>query len=407
MSPIHPSHEHPNAEFGTVAFIPLRGGSKSIPGKNIKKLAGQPMALWAIRAAAGCAGIERVYVATDDDGIASVVNAEGLPKVEVIGRSAESATDTASTESALLEFANQYVFHRVVLVQATSPLILSSDLEAALARVDSGEADSVLSVVRQKRFLWRENEDGAAEPINYDPARRPRRQDFDGFLVENGAFYITDRGRLLTSKCRLSGRIATHEMEESSYFEIDEECDWAIVDELLRRRSDRAEAALHPQPAHPKIRMFVTDVDGVLTDAGMYYSESGEEIKKFNTRDGLGMRLLREAGIVVGIITSENTQIVERRAAKLKVDFLHQGIENKLQVLRAECDARGIPMEEVAYIGDDVNDLECLMAAGLSFSPINAAPKVLAIVNHVLGSKGGEGAVRQAAEQVLGTQAAR
>ncbi|MGE9269576.1 MAG: KdsC family phosphatase, partial [Verrucomicrobiales bacterium] len=143
-----------------------------------------------------------------------------------------------------------------------------------------------------------------------------------------------------------------------------------------------------------KIRMFVTDGDGVLTDAGMYYTDKGDELKKFNTRDGLGIRLLKEAGIVVGIITSEKTQIVERRGAKLDVDFLYQGTYKKLELLKRECQSRGIALDEVAYIGDDLNDLGCLESVGMSFAPADAVYRVKAIVNHVLETEGGKGAVR-------------
>ena len=105
------------------------------------------------------------------------------------------------------------------------------------------------------------------------------------------------------------------------------------------------------------IKLFLSDVDGVMTDAGMYYTESGDEFKKFNTHDGMAFQLLREAGIKTGIITTENTKIVERRAAKLKVDYLYQGkgFGNKLQAAKEICEKENITLQEVAYIGDDIN----------------------------------------------------
>ena len=151
-----------------------------------------------------------------------------------------------------------------------------------------------------------------------------------------------------------------------------------------------------------KIRLFLTDVDGVLTDAGMYYTESGDELKKFNTRDGMGLKLLREAGIKTGIITTENTRLVERRAAKLKVDHLVQGAYPKLNAALEICKAEGISLEETAYIGDDVNCLELLEAVGLAACPSDAVKKVKA-VNRILilDKKGGEGVVREFAELIL------
>ncbi|MFA6838406.1 MAG: HAD family hydrolase [Dysgonamonadaceae bacterium] len=152
------------------------------------------------------------------------------------------------------------------------------------------------------------------------------------------------------------------------------------------------------------IRLFLTDVDGVLTDGGMYYSENGDEMKKFNTRDGMGIRLLREAGIKTGIITSENTQIVERRAEKLKVDYVYQGRRDggKLQSAKEICEKEGISLKEVAYIGDDVNCLELLQNVGLAACPSDAMTKIKAIPGiYILSKKGGEGAMREFADIIL------
>ena len=142
-----------------VAFIPVRGGSKSIPLKNIKYLCGRPLVYWVIKAACGCEYIDKVYVATDSEQIKRTVESfqagmEGslFDKVEVIGRSAKSASDTASTEFAMLEFAKNYEFDHIVLVQATSPLLRSDDLNRGFQIFNSEGTDSVLSVVRQKRF---------------------------------------------------------------------------------------------------------------------------------------------------------------------------------------------------------------------------------------------------------------
>jgi 3-deoxy-D-manno-octulosonate 8-phosphate phosphatase (KDO 8-P phosphatase) len=150
------------------------------------------------------------------------------------------------------------------------------------------------------------------------------------------------------------------------------------------------------------IRLFLTDVDGVLTDAGMYYTEAGDELKKFNTRDGMGLKLLREAGIKTGIITTENTKMVERRAAKLKVDHLVQGAYPKVNAALEICKKEGISLEETAYIGDDVNCLELLQVVGLAACPADAVRKIKSIPGILLlEKKGGEGVVREFADLVL------
>jgi YrbI family 3-deoxy-D-manno-octulosonate 8-phosphate phosphatase len=153
-----------------------------------------------------------------------------------------------------------------------------------------------------------------------------------------------------------------------------------------------------------KIKLFLTDVDGVLTDGGMYYSENGDELKKFNTRDGMGFELLRKAGIKTGIITTENTKIVERRAAKLKVDYLCQGKKEggKLAAAKEICEKENITLKDVAYIGDDINCIHLLEAVGMAACPADAVPSVKNIKDiYELSMNGGEGVVREFVEMLL------
>src|SRR5438445_12278509 len=150
-----------------------------------------------------------------------------------------------------------------------------------------------------------------------------------------------------------------------------------------------------------RIRLVAMDVDGVLTDAGMYYSESGDELKKFNTRDGMGIKLLQAAGLVTAFITREKTTIVERRGQKLAVPEVHQGVDDKLAVLTTLAKKYGLSLDQVAYIGDDVNDLEALRAVGFSAAPAAPMPSVLKAVHYVCKKKGGEGAVRDLADLIL------
>jgi YrbI family 3-deoxy-D-manno-octulosonate 8-phosphate phosphatase len=165
-----------------------------------------------------------------------------------------------------------------------------------------------------------------------------------------------------------------------------------------RPRTRRAWAALK------RIRLFATDVDGVLTDAGMYYSDSGDELKKFNTRDGMGIKLLQRAGLLTALVTQEATKLVARRAEKLAIPEVHQGAEDKLAVLREMADRHGMTLREVAYMGDDINDLAALRAVGFSAAPADALPAVRKAVTYLCRAKGGEGAVREVAELILEIQ---
>lgn len=382
----------------TIVFIPVRGGSKSIPRKNIKEIAGKPLVHWVLDAALDSGIFDAVYVSTDDDEIKQVVLSHPESgRITVIGRSKEAASDTASTESAMLEFAEVNSFETITLLQATSPLTTGEDIRNACEMFDSDpDCGGVLSVCRQERFIWQESTDGYFKPENYDPANRPRRQNFDGFLVENGAIYITSRERLLKHKNRVSGNILCYEMNPDTYFEIDEPADWPVVADLLKRR--RKYSTTQSVKA---IKLFISDVDGVLTDAGMYYSEKGDELKKFNTRDGKGFELLRNQGVKTGIITTEDTQIVADRAAKLKIDILHQGISEKGKLLVDITQALGFSPSEVAYIGDDINDLSIINSVGFSACPADAVDEVRSRADYICQKKGGEGCVREFAELIL------
>lgn len=380
-----------------IAFIPVRGGSKSIPLKNIKLFCGKPLVCWNIEALEQCSAIDEIIVATDSDKIEETVLAQHYNKTRIYRRSALNACDTATTESVMLEYIkaacvpSENVF---MLVQATSPLTESIHFSEALAMYAQGEYDSILTCVHNYRFFW--NTDGAS--INYDYRNRPRRQNFDGMLMENGAFYINAVGNIVENNNRLSGRIGIYEMPEYTATEIDEPDDWTILENLMYKY------ILAKAPPMKNIKLFLSDVDGVLTDGGMYYSENGDELKRFNTRDGMGFQLLRERGIKTGIITSEDTKIVENRAKKMKVDYLYQGKRDggKLAAAREICDKEGISLAEIAYIGDDINCMDLLREVGLAACPIDAVSEIKEIpFIHVLSCRGGNGVFRMFVEYYL------
>ena len=150
------------------------------------------------------------------------------------------------------------------------------------------------------------------------------------------------------------------------------------------------------------IKVFLSDVDGVLTDGGMYYTESGDEFKKFNCYDGMGMKLLQQRGYKVGILTSEDRKINRNRANKLNLDYQFHGIKNKLDFIIEFCDKENIDLSEIAYIGDDINCFDLLSKVGIAACPKNAIQKIKSIPNIIqLNSEGGYGAFREFAELYL------
>lgn len=149
------------------------------------------------------------------------------------------------------------------------------------------------------------------------------------------------------------------------------------------------------------IKLFITDIDGVWTDGGMYYDQSGNEWKKFNTSDSAGVLFLKSVGIPVAIITGETTKIVEKRANKLQVDFLYQGVKNKLFIAQNLCHQLSLTLSQVAFIGDDINDILLLRKAGLSAAPMNAPAYVKKEVHWEIPVNGGNGAFRFFVEKYL------
>jgi YrbI family 3-deoxy-D-manno-octulosonate 8-phosphate phosphatase len=150
--------------------------------------------------------------------------------------------------------------------------------------------------------------------------------------------------------------------------------------------------------------MVITDIDGVLTDGGMYYTENGDEIKKFNVRDGVGVRLLQLAGLKVGAVTGERTEIVQRRIDKIDMDFVFRGITDKFSCLKEIIKEHNLQPARIAYIGDEINDYSLLEKVGLFFCPADANMIIKEKADHILQYKGGEGILREVATIILKNQ---
>ncbi|MDA0195260.1 MAG: HAD hydrolase family protein [Bacteroidetes bacterium] len=377
-----------------IAFVPVRCGSQSIELKNIKNFCGRPLVFWVTSQLQKSASIDQIIIATDCDEIASIVQGFKFPKVEIYRRDSENATDEASTESVLMEYLSKVSLAKtdlVFLVQATSPFTLSKDFDGALKKFQLENADSLLSGTKFKRFLW----DYSGDSLNYNYEKRPRRQDFKGTFLENGAFYISSVKQILDSKNRLSGKIGLYEMPDYTSLELDEPDDWSIGEQLMTQKGLNFGIGNRP-------KICLADNDGVLTDGGVYYSSKGEKISKYSRIDGKGFELLRNDGIKTGIITSENSAIVKRRAEKLELEIVRIGVKDKLQEIQKICTDMNISIADVAYIGDDVNDLAVLESVGIAACPSNANDKVKNTPNILrLSKRGGEGAFREFSDYLL------
>ena len=376
-----------------IAIIPLRKNSKGIPGKNKKKMVGRPLFSWVLSEAI-FSNLDAVYVFTDDAEIIDYVtkNYAWSPKVKALLRNDENATETASTESTILEFSEKINqdFDLLCLLQATSPLTTTEAINAGIDKIVNENFDSSLSVVKTHRFTWNEN----GTPQNYDVFNRPRRQDFEGLLIENGAVYCTTKAAFLNSKNRVSGTIGLVEMPEESLLEIDSRTDWDCIENLLIQR-------LKNNKKTTKIEYLVLDVDGVFTDGGVYFNENGEFAKRFDMRDGMGLEILRENKVEVVVITSEQSSLVAQRMKKLQIEHTFLGVKDKFAFLTNFALQKNIDFGAIAYVGDDVNDLSNLCRAGWSFAPSNATKNVLNNVDIVLNNPSGNGAIREVCEFLM------
>lgn len=384
--------------MSVVAVIPARGQSKGIPGKNVARVGGVPLVARAVHAAVAAKRIDAVYVSTDDHLIGAAARAAGA---RVIKRPAELAEDQSSSESALLHACAELTLDQglepsiLVFIQATSPFIDSHDLDAAIDRVQTRRYDSVFAAVETYEFLWKIDDDDAVG-LNHDRAHRPRRQDREAHFRETGAFYVMDWEGFLRSGHRFFGRVGVQTVDEISAIEIDTPAELAASRQLASLFSSTYSDL-------SRIRGLVMDFDGVHTDDHVYVDQDGVESVRASRADGLGLSMLREAGMPMVIISKERNPVVLARANKLSIPVV-QGIDNKAQAVLAWARDLDLDPADVAYIGNDVNDLPALELVGWPIAVADAHPEVRTAARIVLAHPGGSGALREFANVLLGTK---
>ena len=382
----------------TVAVIPARGGSKGVPGKNLRRVGGLPLVARAVRACRAAQRVDLVVVSTDDDAIAAAAVAAGA---QVVRRPADLAGDTATSESALLHALHALDVQPSVLVfvQCTSPFLDPADLDTAVALVADGSADAAFAAVETYEFLWRQRAGESSAPlvagVNHDAAHRPRRQDREPDWRETGAFYVMDVAGFRRAGHRFFGRTAAVAVPEHSALEIDSPTELAMAQALAPLVD-----ALTSAPEPVEVDAVVTDFDGVHTDDAAAVDSDGRESVRVSRADGLGVAALRAAGVPLLILSKERNPVVSARAAKLGVEVL-QGVDDKVAALTAWLAGRGLDPARVAYVGNDVNDLGPLALVGWPVAVADARAEVRAAARLVLPQRGGHGAVRELCERVL------
>ncbi|HEY9294394.1 MAG TPA: acylneuraminate cytidylyltransferase [Microlunatus sp.] len=389
--------------MSTVAIIPARGGSKGVPGKNLRPVGGVPLVARAVRTCLAAALIDAVYVTTDDAAIADVAHRAGA---EVIERPTDIAGDTATSEAAL-EHAIGVITERagqpdvITFVQCTSPFIDPVDLDRAVEMVIADQADSVLSAIETYEFLWRDADPAIAAgsgPMigqNHDAGYRPLRQQRRPDFRETGAFYVMRTDGFLAHRHRFFGRTGVINVSEFGSLEID------TVEEL--HLADAICGVLEkarPEELPIDVDAVITDFDGVHTPDTAYVDAHGNELVQVSRGDGLGVERLRRAGVPFLILSKETNPVVLGRAAKLQVEVLN-AVEDKTTALQKWLADTGIAPERAAYVGNDINDLGPMSVVGWPIAVPDAHPEVLAAAKIVLSAPGGRGAVRELCDRVL------
>ncbi|MGD7787933.1 cytidylyltransferase domain-containing protein [Propionibacteriaceae bacterium Y1700] len=399
--------------MATVAIIPARGGSKGVPGKNLRPIGGIPLVGRAVRACRAARMIDHIYVSTDDQAIAEAAQQAGA---RVITRPADLAGDLATSESALLHGLDEVAAEGIdptvlVFVQCTSPFIQGNDLDAAVNKINSDQADSVFSGISTYEFLWRDadedTEPGSGPVIgqNHDASYRPRRQDRRPDFRETGAFYAMRVDGFRRHKHRFFGRIGVVPVSELSSLEIDTAEELALADAFAGVLDKPAGDGTHGVHAID-VDAVITDFDGVHTADTAYVDEDGHEHVRVSRSDGMGVGMLRKAGVPFLILSKERNPVVTARAKKLGVEVL-QGIDDKATAIREWLAGNGIDPKRAAYVGNDINDLGPLSEVGVPIAVPDSHPSVLAKAKIVLRKPGGHGAVRELCEGVLAAHNAR
>ncbi len=379
----------------TVAIIPARGGSKGIPDKNLQHVGGIPLLVRTIHALQLSSSVSTVYVSTDSESIARLASAYGA---EVIMRPNDLSSDSASSELALLhaiEEINARDQHptSIVFAQCTSPFIEPADVDGVIELLDNH--DCALTVTANHAFIWRSSAEGSAVGINHNPIERLPRQILPAEYRETGALYAFNASGFKSAKHRFFGKIGMFNVPNSRSMEIDDPYDLLLANQLstISRIAPTIETLRN-------VKAVIFDFDGVITNNLVHLDENGTETVVCSRSDGMGIQMLRAVGIQMLILSKERNQVVTLRGKKLEVEVI-QGCDNKRERLAEWLAEHHLQPSEAVYMGNDINDFECMEYVGLSVAPADVHPSVETVTMWKMGSKGGYGAVRELADALL------
>ena len=413
-----------------LALIPARGGSKSIPRKNIRPLGGHPLLAYSIAAGLQARTVTRVIVSTDDEEIATIARRYGAetPFIRPNELAQDDTTDLPVFQHALHWLAENEAYHPMFVVQLrpTSPFRPPDCVDNAVKTLlDNPQADSIRGIVpsvQNPYKMWRISENRGMTPLLDselpEPYNMPRQKLPPTFWQTGHIDAI--RANVILMQNSISGHtIYPLRIDPNYTIDLDTELDWEWAEWRLR---DSKLEIIRPQGVVPrytkdtstqsirgrqrrrslpkKIGLVVFDFDGVMTDNRVYVNQDGVEMVAAHRGDGTGIELLKKAGVEAMILSTEVNKVVATRARKLKIPVIH-GVGDKGEVLQNLLQERGINPQKVIYLGNDVNDLPCFPIVGCAIVVADAHPQVLTEADIVLTRKGGDGAVRELCDLIL------
>jgi N-acylneuraminate cytidylyltransferase len=400
-----------------LALIPARGGSKVIPRKNIKLLGEFPLIGYSIAAGLNAKSITRTIVSTDDHEIAEIAKEFGaeVPFLRPEEYARDDTLDLPVFQHAIKWLSEQEGYHPDIVVQLrpTSPF-RPIDLidEAIQLYTENPEATSVRGVVPsiENPFkMWNVSPKGKMTPLlktEINEAYNRPRQDLPTTYWQTGHIDVIRTETILGGS--MSGKsIFAYHIDPRFTVDLDNSLDWQRAEEQLKSlKNEIVTPPLGLKVIPEKVSLIVLDFDGVLTDNKVYVNEKGDETVAAHRGDGMGISLIKKAGIEVVILSREKNPVVKARGDKLDVP-VYQGIEAKDAVLTSIIEERGLSSEEVIYLGNDINDLSCFPLVGLAVAVADAHPEVINKAKLVLNKEGGQGAVRELCDLVINANAGR
>jgi len=391
-----------------LAIIPARGGSKSIPRKNLRDLYGHPLLVWSIAAAAQARRVGRIVVTTDDEEIADVARGAGaeVPFLRPPGLARDETMDLPVFRHALewLEREEGYRPRIVVQLRPTSPIRPPDCVDEAVRLLAArGDADSVRTVTppaQNPYKMWRIG-DGTIVPLVpsefEEPYNMPRQALPDTFW-QTGHVDAMRRRTILELDSMTGERIAPLVVDPRYAVDIDTLAQWEQAEWLVRNAGF---PMVRPFPRDlSRYRVVVFDFDGVMTDNRVHVLEDGRETVSCDRSDGMGIEMLREAGYHVAVLSTETNGVVGARCRKLGIRCI-QGLSDKAGAMRALAAELDLPLESMVYVGNDRNDRECLRLAGLPVAVADAHAAARREARWILTRPGGRGAVRELCDHLL------